>query len=396
MKPYAAIFNTTDLCSLACRYCFTAPNPRTSTAQVAKDAMQYIANNWIETRPDTTPGFTFFGGEPTLMWDEIIIPATYWCREVLDKQLSEYNVKMNLSITTNGQHLTPARIRQWKELGGVFLLSIDGVPIVQDIDRPRRDGKSSSQVLEDIIPTLLYYFPETTFRSTVTPYSAQYLFESFIYAYSMGFKSYFVCPNTREHWDEESRNHLAKAIEGIINIHYCDMTTGQEGLKFWNWFNEFQNVLNVDWFVPMDTKRCGLGTTSCGIGTKGEIFGCQEHNTYDEEDVFYLGNIYTGEIEQPRIDKLVEMYLSLDAPKNAEFPEKCDSCQLKNRCSTLFCPSANIASTNTLNLLPDIECYWKNLLFDNAQRILTLIEEDNNHNVLDYLQDKGYLGREIC
>lgn len=394
MKPYAAIFNTTDACSLGCRYCFTNPNPRTSTAQVAMDAMQYIANNWIENPNTDPPAFTFFGGEPTVKWDEIIIPAATWCREVLDKQLIKYDIAMHLSITTNGQHLTEERIKQWKELNGFFLLSIDGVPIVQDVDRPRIDGGSSFNKIYEILPALLHYFPETTFRSTVTPYSAPYLFDSFIFAYGMGFKSYFVCPNVREKWDDEARTALAKSFEAICNVHYCDITMHKDGLKFWNWFEDFHNVIMADLFVPMTTKRCGLGTTSCGIGTKGEIFGCQEHNTYDEDDIFYLGNIYTGGIEQSRINNLLKMYSTLESPKNAEFPEKCETCNLRNRCNLLFCPSANLASTGKLNLLPDAECFWKNLMFDNANRILTLIEEDNNHAALDWLQNRDFLGKE--
>jgi uncharacterized protein len=360
---------------------------------VAKDSLRYLADNWLRKKDQySPPSFTFFGGEPTLMWDKIIIPATDWCREVIDKELAEHGVKMSLSITTNGQHLTPERIRQWKELGGTFLLSTDGIPEVQNIDRPRVDGSSSFDKLFDIIPTLLQYFPDTTFRSTVTPYSACYLVESYIYAHSMGFKSYFVCPNVREPWDNVSREILAKNFEGICNIQYVDMSYENRLCKFHDWFREFGNALLIDEKITMTTKRCGLGTTSCGIGTRGEIFGCQEHNTYDENDVFYLGNIYTGGVELDRQKKLLDFYSTLETPINAEFPEKCNTCIIKNRCAGLFCPSANLASNNTLNRLPDIECFWKNLLFSNARRILNLIEEDNNHTAFNYLQNNGHLG----
>jgi radical SAM protein with 4Fe4S-binding SPASM domain len=397
MKPYAAVFNTTDQCSLRCRYCFTCPNPRTSTAQVAKDAMRYIADNWITSKQIGQPSFTFFGGEPTIMWDEIIIPAAEWCRTVLDKELQQYNnISMGLSITTNGQHLTEERLLQWKALGGTFLLSIDGVPIVQDIDRPRLDGGSSSEAILKIIPCLLEHFPETTFRSTVTPYSAQWLFDSFIFAYGLGFKTYYVTPNSREHWDEKSRKTLTEHMEQIFNIHYCDMTSGQQGLKFWNWYSSFSNVLNAEVFIPITTKRCGLGTTSTGIGTQGEIFGCQEHNTFDENSMFYLGNIYTGGVDPLLSQQLLAIYSSLETPINAEFPEKCATCPLKNRCSLLFCPSANLAHNQSLNKLPDIDCFWKNLLYNNAERILQLIEEDNNHEVLEWLIQHNHLGRGEC
>lgn len=396
MRPYSVVFNTTDECSLRCKYCFTNPNPRIATLQVAKDAIKYVVDNWKISRPDTPPSFAFFGGEPTLHWDDIMIPAVEWCRETLDKELKEFGVKVSFSMTTNGQHLTKERLEKWKSLHGGVLLSIDGIPYVQDNDRPRFDKGSSSKPLVEIIPTLLELFPNTTFRSTVTPFSVNYLFESFIYAYSLGFKSYFVCPNVREEWSEEAKATLAQHMEMIFNIQYCDISVGQDGLKFWNWFDQFKYALKKDLEIPFTTKRCGLGTTSCGIGASGEIFGCQEHNTYDETDIFYLGNIYTGGIEQDKIDALLARYSTLSSPKNVNNPDKCKTCPVKNCCNLLFCPSACLATTGALNILTDTDCFWKVLLFENAERILRLIKEDNNHAFLSFLMEKGYLRKEKC
>jgi len=387
--PTSAIFNTTDLCSLRCRYCFTNPNPRSATAKIAIDAMKYITENAkIRNR---RPDFTFFGGEPTILWNEVIVPATkFWNKEV-KAQFPDAIV----SITTNGQHLTPERIKWWKDQGGQFLLSTDGCKEVQDHDRPRVDGKSSFDKLAEIIPCLLHYFPQCTFRSTVTPYSSQYLLASFMEAYCYGFRSYFVCPNTREYWNEESRANLEKYLSVIVDIMFYDMYHRNfSSLKFYNFFNEFSNVLYSDEKVKLQPKRCGLGTTSCGIGADGSIFGCQEHNTYDESDVFYLGNIYTGGIEEARQEALLQKYLSQDIPSNYEFPEKCEICPIKNRCSTLFCPSACWASTQTLNKLPDIECFWKNLLISEAERFLEMTLANKAYWILDEIQKQGNFNEE--
>lgn len=395
MRPTSVIFNTTDRCSLRCKYCFAHPNPRDTTLKVAKDAVRYLADNWLATpeKERLEPSFAFFGGEPTLMWDEVIIPVVTWCRETIDKEIGQ---SVAFSITTNGQHLTRERIELWKNFENTgFLLSIDGVPDVQDYDRPREDGGKSSTKLIEIIPDLLEFFPYTTFRSTVTPYSVNYLFDSYIWAYEWGFKNYFVIPNMREEWPEEARKTLDEHMEQILNIHYIDITLkGYPGLHFNPWFNEFDNILKKDVKVPITTKRCGLGTTSCGIGINGEIFGCQEHNTYDKDDIFYLGNIYTGGIEQERIDALLEKYSSLEIPRSILGEQYCETCPLKNRCSLLFCPSVCLETTGQLNLLCEMDCIWKQIKFKHAERILNLIEEDNNFAALDYLQNNGYLPKE--
>jgi hypothetical protein len=45
--------------------------------------------------------------------------------------------------------------------------------------------------------------------------------------------------------------------------------------------------------------RCGLGTGSGSIGFNGNIYGCQEQDSYAGEDsIFYLGNIYKDGIER--------------------------------------------------------------------------------------------------
>ena len=70
--------NVTEECNLACRYCFTEHHPNFITLQVAKDAATWLYNNakiasQIKEK-EIIPTIGFFGGEPTLMWDSIIVP----------------------------------------------------------------------------------------------------------------------------------------------------------------------------------------------------------------------------------------------------------------------------------------------------------------------------------
>ena len=59
-----------------------------------------------------------------------------------------------------------------------------------------------------------------------------------------------------------------------------------------------------------DVKRCGLGANGYGsIGFDGSILGCQEQTSkFDDNNIFYLGNIYNQGIEKIRHEKLLKLY----------------------------------------------------------------------------------------
>ena len=78
--PTSACLNVTDNCNLACRYCFVEQHPHYMSLQTAKDAIDYLENNYIYKKEhlgiDIPIHITFFGGEPMLMYNEIIVPLT--------------------------------------------------------------------------------------------------------------------------------------------------------------------------------------------------------------------------------------------------------------------------------------------------------------------------------
>ena len=64
---------------------------------------------------------------------------------------------------------------------------------------------------------------------------------------------------------------------------------------------------NQNFIFEHSVKRCGLGLTGLGIGTNGWIFGCQEHSSRDNTDIFYIGDIYNG-IDEQRHYNLVKTF----------------------------------------------------------------------------------------
>lgn len=156
-KIYSAFLNLTNACNLACRYCFVEQHPDMISLQVAKDAADFLAAN----AGDGVPSINFFGGEPLLMWDAIIVPLTEYVRD----RYPAYN----LSMTSNGTLLNQERAEYMRKKGIGLLLSMDGDRRTQERNRPLQDGGSSFDVLGKKLPLILKYFPDVMFRSTVTP-----------------------------------------------------------------------------------------------------------------------------------------------------------------------------------------------------------------------------------
>ena len=193
--PINVCLNLTDSCNLACKYCFVQQKPHFMTLDTAKKAVEWLVKNLKKReelgKKNERIHITFFGGEPMLLYDEIIVPLVLYIEE-------NYPKKFYFSITTNGTLLNEERIKFFNEHNIGLLLSIDGAKTTQDFNRPQRNGEGSFDLIEKNIPYILKYKPNTTFRSTLYQPTVKYLFENYKYDEKAGFKNVFFCPNARE------------------------------------------------------------------------------------------------------------------------------------------------------------------------------------------------------
>lgn len=195
--PTCICLNVTDSCNLACKYCFVQQKPHFITLDLAKQVVDWLVNNLhiknnmegIKDIEYTT--LNFFGGEPMLLYDDIIVPLVLYAEE-------KYPNLVHFGITTNGTLLNDERIDFFKQHNFNLLLSIDGGKITQDFNRPQRNGEGSFDLVVKNIPYLLKNFPFLTFRSTIYQPTVKYLYENYKYAEEQGFRNIFLCPNARE------------------------------------------------------------------------------------------------------------------------------------------------------------------------------------------------------
>lgn len=387
----SAILNLTDSCNCNCRYCFMDFNPKQMTFETAKQSIDWLYRVWLKRvgmmdqglTMENLPSLTFFGGEPTLRWDDIIIPSLEYISNVINPKIKKLYPEgyMGTNITTNGTLLTPDRIRLLKLYNCPVLLSIDGDKETQDFNRPLRTGGSSFDLVEKNIPSLLHYFPNTTFRSTIIPATVHNLYDNFIFAIQSGFTNYFATPNKYEAWSKEDLQILREQMYKIgMTILYFTME--EHPIHF-----SLLDAVLVHQFS--DSKKlttihkCGLGTQTISIGADGNLYGCQEEASKDNT-IYHIGHLDTG------IDKEKHLMLLNQITQQGTISSAtrdCSQCPCQDYCSGNYCTVSNLATTGDPLKCGEIECEWKNILHDTAKMMLYQAELEKSDHFIQYLLD---------
>ena len=367
--------NVTDACNLACRYCFVEQHPHYMTLNTAKQAVYFILNNLEKKNKKFNKNekaqITFFGGEPTLMWDEIIVPLTNW--------IKENNYPILLGMTTNGTLLNKERIIFLKDNNFDLLLSIDGNEKTQNYNRPCKINENSFDKVIKNIPILLEHFPYITFRGTIYHDTVQETFNNYMFAVEQGFKNIFLMPDARHPWTNDEIALLNQELDKIfIYMNMC-FDNEIEPIHFSTIHKMFNSLIDFSYDekninISRGIFRCGLGTSSGSIGYDGSIYGCQEQPSKDINNIFYIGHISNG-ITSDLHQNLIKEYNKKAIAKCVN-KEQCDSCSLRKICLGWSCPSTSWDLYQNFHIDSDIACKWREKIFANSMILFTNLKDN--------------------
>lgn len=380
------VLNVTDACNLGCRYCFTDPNPRKMSVDTGIQAIDWFISENDKKELERYPvslTISFFGGEPSLRWDDFIVPIVNYVDEYIKPKYSK-KFQITFSMTTNGQLLTKEKIDWFINNDGHFLLSIDGDSITQNYNRPRLDGKDSFEPVNAIIDDLLAAQPNVTFRSTVIPETVEYLSANYLFARKRGFLNYFCTPNIREEWSQEKLTILENEMNTICGIILADIENDQIPLCLSDINRMIKNILNGSPSRP-HYMRCGLGTTSIGVSTDGSLSACQENSTYyDQSNIFYIGDVFNG-IDK---EKHLKLLSNFDGEKLNHCGDcnKCSQCEIAHICQSWSCPSSQYALSGDPLQKPEAMCNWQKLLYRVTANLILNAAEMNSTKFLDFVK----------
>lgn len=389
-----ACLNLTDDCNLACTYCFVNQNPNYMSLEVAKKSVDFLANNLLFRRSlynnNTIKGnITFFGGEPLIMFDSVIVPLINYIE-------TNYIGYFNFDITTNGTLLNEEKLKFLKEHKIYPLISMDGAENTQTTNRPcKNTNLSSFKILKNNLPKIFQYFPNIECRATINQKTVKNLFEDYCFIQEIGFKKLFIIPNCREDWSEENIEILKTELAKIFLFRLNEFRLGfLPGLDMSNFNNQFLKIVNYEQKIikhqeiNQDTShsitRCGLGTRNIAIGYDGKIYGCQEQVSLGEDSKFFIGNIFQG-IDQEKHKKFLYEY-SLPFKITCSDPKECDNCPLV--CNSDICPSMTFDLYDSFFIDSKIHCVWLKELFKNSSFLMKILIKNKNEAFKEYLITK--------
>ena len=321
--------DVTEACNLACIYCFKwqkkAVNMDEATAKSAID--------WLL---EASGGFrgelkvNLMGGEPLLRFDLIQKIVPYGKMRARQRGQS-----LHFGCTTNCTRVTDELMAFWRRFGMGFHCSIDGIPEIQNHNRPMLGGGPSSAAVEKNVPKILAYRPEVMARATLSPYSAPALLESAKYLSRLGFQSMTFKAAVNCDWTESDFAVLRSQYERLGKWFVERLVAGQ-ALNIEEFTKGLQSIHSLD---ATSHFPCGAGRGVALVDPRGDIWPCHRFGPHQCAGQFTL-----GKLGGPFKDRLRDVFLRYNVVEDAK-PD-CRNCRAALTCRS-WCYAECVDSTKT-------------------------------------------------
>lgn len=361
IKVRSIIF--TEACPLACKYCdfknsaVFGESPPMTKKQVF-DLVEKFDQLDDYTQYDTR--LLFSGGEPLLYWD--------WIKEIIEK----YQHRFQYMFNTSGYLFTEEMLEFLSHYTVSFVLSVDGNEKLTNYLRPLSASPTKTgyfKQLKKIIPTLLFYFPQTPFRIIINPRYVDLLYEMYVEATRLGFK-YFtylldfesrperIIPKDKKsiYWEEKYTKILQEQMDLILE----DIIQGYvQGIAR-------PRVTDLDKAIKflLDRKDFNPDNLPC------QLFNNRTLNTLYNPEI--SNHCFSGCI--PNLDdvknELVKAYNS-----HSHICDKNKECQAFEYCALICCPQNSYTQRSGFFDFDDLECVVNKISYYSAIKLLTICND---------------------
>jgi len=298
-------------CNMRCIYCFAEGG----------DKKDVIPNKYISAalkrviKPETGEVLiTFFGGEPTLCYDKIVFTV---------KEANKYNIKKQFAISTNGvmgKRMLDFLIKN----DFAFNLSMDGLPEIQNKQRPLLNGTPSSRIVEKTIKELVRNNISFKVRATITNKSVKKMPEMIKYLAGLGVRYIHL----------EVVN-----ISGRAETFGIKKPSVKEFIKQFLKCSDIAKELRISLVNGVYTNLIEPSIHSCSAVTGGKLIITPEGNVsrcyevqdkrHPYSDMFIVGR-YNPKTRDFELD---EEKIKILYNRNAETSKICEECFAKYICS---------------------------------------------------------------
>lgn len=176
-KPDGITLLLTNKCSMRCMYCYGdgGKDQRTMSWDLARASINWIQNE-VRGRNRFNYHLCFHGGGEITTVGDLFIK----CVDYVRRQASQNGMSVRINAGTNG--VMNEAMAEWfvTNLDGATV-SLDGIPEIQNVQRPLSNGDCSSQVVEETLKRFDEYEFNYGIRMTVTSESIAYMANSIEY-----------------------------------------------------------------------------------------------------------------------------------------------------------------------------------------------------------------------
>lgn len=356
----------TNQCNCACPYCFEERRPERMTLDVAKDILNFLSVNARGGRCN----FTFFGGEPMLEFDRLMVPLVEYAKI--------QNIRVRFGMTTNGTLLDSERLEWLSQNGIQFMLSFDGQKKTQETSRPMPAGTSSYEMIMANWDLILAKYPNQCVRATLIKENVGRFFDDICFMESHGVRDFSVLPNFFDNWDAHTQKLFMDQLE-MYNRHIItSYRSGKKPMLLRAYRAAFYEIPKT---VKMKSRRTSgncLPQNQCGFGIRGgasidyqgDIYGCH-HDKMTHDSPFWIGSIYTG-VDEKRVEALMDNYDPLKVGN-----EKCATCPIDAICNG-GCVSNNYVLCGDVHKVHPSWCFWRQSIITMAEQVIQTLGKEAN------------------
>ncbi|MDO4765988.1 MAG: anaerobic sulfatase maturase [Eubacteriales bacterium] len=312
-------------CNMACSYCFyndVAANRLCAFKGMMSEALlEDLVRDALEYA-DGVCGFTFQGGEPTL------VGLDFYRKLVeLQKKYNYKNVRVHNSIQTNGMNLPEEWAKFFHQHQFLVGVSLDGLKELHDGYRYDKMGKGTFDRILKTIERLNRHKVAYNILSVVTGKNAAHIEETYRFFRSQGFEYLQFIPCLEPFAEEKGSVEYSLGIEEyqffltkIFDLWFEDLKKGK-----------YISIRHLDNWIGILLGRAPEACSMQGrcsiqfvVEANGEVYPCDFY-VLDEWILGKIGENTLAEME--RSDK-AKRFLMESVP----LPEECKTCRYVQLC----------------------------------------------------------------
>jgi uncharacterized protein len=314
-QPTEVMISLSNSCNLRCVYCYAETGGKSQTLSW-KNIVQTISQLFryaVEFQRETVE-ICFHGtGETFVKWNVLVKAVN------LAKTIKPQNIDLDFSVVTNGTLINDKRAVFLAENNFFVTLSLDGLEDIQNLQRPKINGKGSFDDAITGLKALLNAGVQVGIRTTVTGDNQETMPDFVKYCIELGCKNITLMPFSAVGRGADGIAPLNKEIF-VRKFLEAQKIAKQFGIKLRMPGGEIAKVRS---------SICGACGRNCEITPEGDISCCSRVTKKDDplSKIFFVGQVTElgFRIDQEKVNALTEL--------NLYSYKECADCYIKYQCS---------------------------------------------------------------